>query len=89
MAIRSKWRQMVTLAKELRARLGGRWEGDEEECQGLVVVGGVKLKVVLERDGGVHGCEVFEGGAVVGRAREEGALRAVGAALRRWKASEG
>lgn len=76
----------MTLAKELRARLGGKWEGDEGECQGLVVVGDVKLRVVLERDGAAHVCEVFEGGAVVGSAREEGALRAVGAALKQWKA---
>ncbi len=79
----------MELAKELRARLGGKWEGDAEECQGLVCMGGVKLKVVLERDGAMHVCEVFEGGAVVGHARDEGAVRAVGVALKQWRSTRG
>ncbi len=79
----------MELAETLRSKLGGSWEGDEEECQGLLESNGRKLKVTLERDGDAHVCEVFDGGAVVGSARASPATRAVGEALRAWRRGAG
>ena len=73
---------MSDLAATLRARLGGRWEGDEEECQGLVRWRGRALKVELRSaPGGAHECAIFEGGVALATGRGEGALEALREAL--------
>ena len=81
---------MSELAAMLRARLGGQWEGDEEECQGLVRWRARALKVELRRTpNGTHECAIFEGGAALATGRSEGALEALREALASMRQSEG
>lgn len=67
----------------LKERLGGKWDGHESECHGLVQLYGVPLKIEILQVDEQYTCTIFRGGAAVCDVSDPDPRRAVATALKK------